>query len=262
MIRQAHTYLVSALSGATLIAIAIAAFVVLVSAQVFTDWPIAALGGDDRTAVSDARPVGEVADEAGVSRAGGAAIAAGTVAPRAARSGVARAGGQDGVAVGDRARSASETASSVGSTDTSEAPASSDAASPGAAPGGGSGGGASQPASSAPSSSASSAGGGSGGGGGSAGGGAGGTGGGGTGTGGGSSGDGTSSPSTAGTVTETVNGTVGAVDEKVLGGTLESAGVTGATEGVVEGVAGPESPVGKVVDETVKAVGGLLGGGR
>ena len=44
MIRQAHTYLVSAMSGATLIAIAIAVFVVLVSAQVFRDWPIAALG--------------------------------------------------------------------------------------------------------------------------------------------------------------------------------------------------------------------------
>ena len=35
MVRQAHTYLVGAMSGATLIAIAIAAFVLLVSAQVF-----------------------------------------------------------------------------------------------------------------------------------------------------------------------------------------------------------------------------------
>ena len=43
MIRQAHTYLVGAMGGATLIAIAIAVFVLLVSAQVFRDWPIAAL---------------------------------------------------------------------------------------------------------------------------------------------------------------------------------------------------------------------------
>ena len=47
MIRQARTYLVGAMSGATLIAIAIAVFVLLVSAQVFRDWPIAALGGGD-----------------------------------------------------------------------------------------------------------------------------------------------------------------------------------------------------------------------
>ena len=43
MIRQAHTYLVGALSGVVVIGIAIAAFVVLVSAQVFHDLPIPAL---------------------------------------------------------------------------------------------------------------------------------------------------------------------------------------------------------------------------
>src|SRR5215218_8274203 len=59
MIRQAHTYLVSAMSGATLIAIAIAVFVLLVSAQVFTDWPLRALGnGDGPAAVSDGQPLG------------------------------------------------------------------------------------------------------------------------------------------------------------------------------------------------------------
>lgn len=79
MIRQAHTYLVSAMSGATLIAVAIAAFVVLVSAQVFSDWPIAALGGgDDRAAVSEAQPVG--GEEAGAAPV--AAGAAGAVARR------------------------------------------------------------------------------------------------------------------------------------------------------------------------------------
>jgi hypothetical protein len=38
--------------------------------------------------------------------------------------------------------------------------------------------------------------------------------------------------------------------------------VTGVTEGVVNGVVGPESTVGKVVDEAVGAVGGLLHGNR
>lgn len=59
MIRQARTYLVGAMSGATLIAIAVAAFVLLVSAMVFNDWPIAALGkGAKNSAVSKAQPVG------------------------------------------------------------------------------------------------------------------------------------------------------------------------------------------------------------
>ena len=56
MVRQAHTYMVSAVSGATLIAIAIVAFVLLVSAQVFESWPIPALGDGGREAhISDAR---------------------------------------------------------------------------------------------------------------------------------------------------------------------------------------------------------------
>ena len=81
MIRQAHTYLVSAMSGATLIAIAIAAFVVLVSAQVFSDWPIAAFGGDDRAAVSEAQPVGGA--DAGLNATPATAVAGGTAARRA-----------------------------------------------------------------------------------------------------------------------------------------------------------------------------------
>lgn len=69
MIRQARAYLFSAMSGAALIAISIAVFVVLVSTQVFTDWPIAALGGsDDRATVSQARPV------AGSASGGGGAV--------------------------------------------------------------------------------------------------------------------------------------------------------------------------------------------
>ncbi|MGC1166488.1 MAG: hypothetical protein WA862_10300, partial [Solirubrobacterales bacterium] len=57
MIRQAHTYLVGAMGGATLIALAIVVFAVLVSAQVFRDWPIAALDGGGEAAVSSGREV-------------------------------------------------------------------------------------------------------------------------------------------------------------------------------------------------------------
>jgi hypothetical protein len=64
------------------------------------------------------------------------------------------------------------------------------------------------------------------------------------------------------TVTGTVNDTVSGVDE-ATGGALGNTGVTKVTEEVVNGVAGPESPVGETVDKTVEkvneAVGGLLG---
>jgi hypothetical protein len=52
---------------------------------------------------------------------------------------------------------------------------------------------------------------------------------------------------------------VGAVDE-ATGGTLSEAGVTHVTEEVVNGVAGPESVVGKTVDGVGEVVGGLVGG--
>ncbi|MBA3864927.1 MAG: hypothetical protein H0X42_01040, partial [Solirubrobacterales bacterium] len=55
MVRQARTYMVSAMSGATLIAIAIAVFVLLVSAQVFKNWPLTGLGDDGSASVSAAR---------------------------------------------------------------------------------------------------------------------------------------------------------------------------------------------------------------
>ena len=55
----------------------------------------------------------------------------------------------------------------------------------------------------------------------------------------------------------TANNTVSQVDE-ALGGTLGETGVTETAQGVVNGVAGPDSPVGHAVDETVGAVGGLL----
>ncbi|HEX3360313.1 MAG TPA: hypothetical protein VHS74_04900 [Solirubrobacterales bacterium] len=62
-------------------------------------------------------------------------------------------------------------------------------------------------------------------------------------------------------VSAAVNETVNEVDEQALGGTLKETGVTEATEGAVNGVAGPETVVGKTVNEVGEAVGGLLGGG-
>ena len=216
MIRQAHTYLVSAMSGATLIAIAIAAFVLLVSAQVFRDWPVAALGsGDDSASVSKAKPVGPTPPAAAGATAGPGASAA------------TRAGGGKSAAGGGSTPTAAPEESEGGGTNGGEA-----------AGGGGPGGtGTGSPASPAPSPADTSAGG----------------------AGGGS---GSTTTSTAGKVTETVNGTVNQVDETVTGGALNEAGVTPVTEGVVNGVAGPESPIGKVVDETAGAGGGVLPGSR
>ena len=58
-----------------------------------------------------------------------------------------------------------------------------------------------------------------------------------------------------------VNETVNTVDEAALGGTLKETGVTEVTEGVVNGLIGPESVVGKTVNGVGEVVGGLLGGG-
>jgi hypothetical protein len=255
MIRQAHTYLVSAMSGATLIAIAIAAFVLLVSAQVFRDWPLAALGDGGGASVSKARPLsGDGGSSAGVTTGATAA------APKEAARHKGGAGTARGKTAGDGVGSAGGGIESIDSGGSGQPTSGGEGA---AAPV--SGGGGPQPTApvqspSAPSGLASgssgSTSGGSGGSGGSA-------------PAGPSGGSSSSGASTAGTtestsaaVTETVNGTVGKVDEAALGGTLEDTGVTGVTEGVVNGVAGPESTVGHVVDETVKAVGSLLGGNR
>jgi hypothetical protein len=58
-----------------------------------------------------------------------------------------------------------------------------------------------------------------------------------------------------------VNETVNNVDETALGGTLKETGVTEVTESVVNGLAGPESVVGKTVTGLGETVNGLLGGG-
>jgi hypothetical protein len=235
MVRQAHTYLVGAMSGATLIAAAIAVFVVLVTAQVFQDWPIAGLGGggEDSASVSGGRSSG--------SGAGDGVAANGAVS------------GAGGAAAANHPHGGKRAAANPISTDSPGGRTIQPGGSaPGSEPGTGTetGGGAAQNGGGSPAPQGSTAATGSGGGGtGGAGGGA------GAGSGSGSGGSGSStSESVANTVNETVNG----LDQTVTGGALEKTGVTGLTEGVVEGAVGPESTVGKVVDEATGVVGGLL----
>jgi hypothetical protein len=81
------------------------------------------------------------------------------------------------------------------------------------------------------------------------------------GSGGGSEGQGggsSSSGTTSGTVAGTVNNAVSGVDSGT-GGALGEAGATQVTEEAVNGVAGPESPLGKTVDKAAEAVGSLTG---
>lgn len=250
MIRQARTYLLGAISGAALIAVAIAVSALLVSVQVFADWPLSALRAGEKPSLSDARPAASGNGVAGVDALGapshGAVPALATAgSPADGRSPVS--GGSvsaeivdgDPVAAGEGPASGatpSPAAGSEGESDPGASPtpgrsagtAPSRSESPGAASGGGSSSGSPSPA--PPSSE----------------------------TPGGSSGSKAPPRSTSGTVAETVNGTVAAVDQGALGGTLDKTGVTGVTEGVVDGVAGPESTVGQVVDGVVDSVGGLL----
>ncbi len=238
MIRQAHKYLVGAMSGATLIAIAIVAFVLLVSAQVFHSWPIAALGDSDSGSVSQAQPVQGTATttaSAASSSVGGSPPAGGrrSSAPghAAARAGLVSPGS---VSAEDPGATAGEpgTESEGGSGSEGGGQQTSQGASP---------------SDGAPTSSGSS--------GGSSGGGSG-------GSGGSGSGSTTAASTPTGQIAGAVNETVHQVDQTALGGSLEKTGVTELTEGVVNGVVGPESTVGHVVDETVGAVNGLLGGKR
>src|SRR3954471_11587427 len=93
MIRQARTYLVGAMSGASLIAVAIAVFVVLVSTQVFGDFPIAGLVGGGEADVSTAKEA--AAPTTGGAGAGATAgIGAAKAAAAAGKGGAAgKAGG-------------------------------------------------------------------------------------------------------------------------------------------------------------------------
>jgi hypothetical protein len=237
MVRQAHTYLVGAMGGTTLIGVSIVVFVVLVSAQVFKDWPIAALGGggEETAAVSSGHPEqsSPAAFTASNSPSAGAAPqrASGGVNGSSVPGGsVARHGGLTTLNGG------SNQADSDGGSPSTGSPGPAAAASPNSNAGSGSAG----PASSGAGSGSS-------------------TGGGGHGSSGGEAGSG-AAPPPSGQVAETVNHTVAGVDETALGGALHETGVSEVTESVVNGVAGPESPVGHVVDETAGAVGGLLHG--
>jgi hypothetical protein len=249
MIRQARRYLVGATGSVTVISIAIVAFVLLVSAQVFTNWPVEALGGGGNdAAVATADAVGTAPS--------GAPGAPKTVNPGAAAANTTAAGGgsqaggdrveapQDNTSVGSSAPPVTSSepvdgpaGNSPSGSDPSESPAPAESGSPsGSSPASQSGGNATSPS---------------------------------TGSAGGSKSSSgnvveevvqpVTSGSTSAKVTETVNETVNSVDETVTGGALKETGVTGLTEEVVNGVAGPESVVGKTVDEVGKAVGGLLG---
>jgi hypothetical protein len=207
MIRQAHTYLVGAVSGTALIAAAVATFVLLVSLQALRDWPLAGIGGaGDSAAVSTGRPA---------SRAGSAAGAGAGGRPAARRVGKgANGAGRQPRGVNSLGRQHGGTAAG----DAGALPAPSGGESPSSSsPGGGS----------TPSSAS----------------------------------GGGSEQSTSGAVPGAVNEAVSGVDQ-ATGGALGNTGVTKVTEETVNGVAGPESKVGKTVDKVVETVGGPLGGGE
>lgn len=286
MIRQAHTYLVGALSGVVVIGIAIAAFVVLVSAQVFHDLPIPALSSSDQKAasVSQGRAVAGSPDRQAVATTGTGQpdhTAANTNANAAngARTGAAHAQPpvhhratpvtrtQDATAPAQVVATAPSDSSGTGERGSSASGGNSNGShhsQPAAAP---------HPSSSSPSSgsvgggnatstSGSAAGGGANGGSSST-----------SGSSSGAPATGTSggpatttpppTPVTTGklseAVTEGVNNAVGTVNEAV-GGALGESGVSKVTEEVVKGAAGPESVVGKTVDGVGEVVGGLVGG--
>lgn len=229
MIRQARNYLLGAVSGASLIAAAVVAFVLLVSAQVFEDWPLADLvGGGDEAAVSVAEPAA-----AGSGAAGGATAAAG------------KAGAGGGAGAAGKGGTGGNGANATGGGGIGGSGQQGGAGGQGGAETGGGGGGGSAPGQAPGGSSGGSTGTASNGGGG--------------GGGGGEAGGGSTTTTTSAKATGTVNETVNQVDQTVTGGALEDSGVTQATEEVVNSVAGPESPVGKVVDETVGTVDGILG---
>jgi hypothetical protein len=261
MVRQAHNYLVGALSGVTLIGIAIAVFVVLVSAQVFHDWPIAALSShSDASSVAPAKAlpgVDQTADTAptgttaGTAHPNAAKAGAATVAPTAKRAHPHHAAATDATgpatvveaaptAAGDETsggNSGSRSSQPSASTNSSSSTPSSNS---GSSSGGSTGSSSSGSSGTATSSSGS------------------------TGNGGSTT---TPPPTTAATkplseaVVEAADGTVGAVNE-VTGGTLEKAGVTQVTEEVVNGLAGPESLVGKTVNGVGETLNKVLGGGE
>jgi hypothetical protein len=242
MIRQARTYFVGAMSGASLIAVAIAVFVLLVSTQVFGDWPVAELLGGDRPSISDAKPAATASGDdtragraASTTAASGGAKAAPAGGDAAKNGDTSAGGGATGIAGGEGGGQSGSGGGEVPGSGGGEGGSGGSAPTPSPGDSGSSGGSGGSPTSTESGTSS----------------------GGGTGGGGGPSPSPTTSPTTQ--VTGTVNETVHQVDETVTGGALEKTGVTGVTEEVVNGVAGPESVVGKTVDETTKTVEGLPG---
>ena len=241
MIRQAHTYLAGAVSGTALVAAAVVAFVLLVSFQALKDWPLAgiSIGGGDSAATAPSAPGSGTPTS---SRLGRLPRVWRPLAPprpevplAAAMAAPPRSQGQPGRRSTLRRQPRPDRPPRKR---LPPSPAGPEARrrpewlladrlgqlQPLTAAGGGGGG-------STP------------------------------GAGAGAGGSAGSGQSTSGAVTDTVNKTVSGVDE-ATGGVLGSTGVTEVTEKVVEGAAGPESPVGKTVDEVVKTVGGLLGGNK
>jgi hypothetical protein len=217
MVRQAHSYLVGAVSGTALIAAAVIVFVLLVSAQAFRDWPLTGFpslsgDGDGAGSVATGQPAAGGGTTAGSGAATAGAPGGGTANGAADSPGNRGVAGQTGGAGAPAA--GSPVAGSPAGSPTASNPGS------GSAPASGSGA---------------------------------------SGSGGGSGGKSTSGggPSPSGQVTGAVNDTVTGVD-KATGGALGETGITKVTEGVVNGAAGPESAVGKTVDEAGEAVGGLL----
>jgi len=230
MVKQARNYMVGAMSGAGLIAAAVVAFVLLVSALVFEDLPVLGLGGGGNEAsVSANEPAaapGAVAGATtgpGARAAGAAAGGAGSAKGDGAAGGPGDQGAQGVRGGGQQSPAGGATTTGSGGSGGDSAPVATTSSS------GESGGGATGSAS-------------------------------GGGSGGSGAGGGTTTSSPSAQVTNTVNETVNQVDQTVTGGALEATGGTGTTEEVVNGVAGPESAAGKVVDETAKTVEGVVGG--
>jgi hypothetical protein len=260
MVQQARKYFVGAMSGATLIGIAIAVFVVLVSAQVFHDFPLGALiGHSDNDAVAPAKALATGGNAGANAAVGGTLGKANRAATPTAAPVAVKTGGKAGAhhrpanaavaeanptAAGDEVGggpSTETTAPSTAGTETSpsESGSTSSSGSTGSPTSSSSGSNSSSSSSSAtstpttstakkPPSEPESA-----------------------------------EPSTGGGLDEgvvgTVNNTVGTVDE-ATGGALTETGVAGTVETVVNGLAGPETVVGKTVNGVGEVVGGLLGG--
>ena len=231
MIRQAQTYLVGAVSGTTLIAAAVVAFVALVSLQALRDWPLSGLAGGDSgaAAVSAGHPV-KHGPTFGVGA--GKAATPDKAPAEISRRGKIRQSSTGAISPSNGSPQAKSPTATPQPQSTGGGGSQSNPSGPSASSGGGSGGATKPP---------------------------------GSGGGGGEAGTPPSGPSPSEAVTGTVNETVHGVDE-ATGGALGETGVTEVVEGVVEKAAGPESIVGQTVGKTVEGVqetvDGLLGSGR